>query len=117
MFPDCHEPIPANFLSDGTLYHKGIVAEMLESVGLDVAGFMRRTVEIIEVRGIPGDANLYMHYVWNKYPHLYNRVNVKNELNGKYEGAPYSREEIEETIRNCTKNKRDVVTISIHSWG
>jgi len=109
MFPGT-QVSPWNYLSDGSLYNKKITRQM---AGGDVAGFMRRSAELIREGKTPGDANLYMHYVNNVYPSLYTVVELRNAMNGKYNGVAWTASEIEQLIsQNLTSD-----TISVHCWG
>jgi len=113
MFPGSHVS-PWNYLSDGTLYNKKITREM---AGGDVAGFMHKSAELIRIDGkpryTPGDANLYMHYVNNVYPYLYFVVELRNAMNGKYNGETWTTEELEALL----SRNSDADTISAHCWG
>lgn len=116
MFPGT-QPAPWNYLSDGTLYNKRITRQMAESVGCDVAGFMRKSAELISMdcnpRYTPGDANLYMHYVNTVYPTLYTVVELRNSMNGLYNGIEWTTERLEELLSNNSTSD----TISAHCWG
>jgi len=111
MFPNTHIS-RWNYLSDGTLYNKRVTRQMADSLGYDVAGFMRKSAEIISRGYPPGDANLYMHYVNNVYPSLYTVVELSNAMNGRYGGATWT----EDDIKKLIANNPNADTISIHCW-
>jgi len=113
MFGPTFADAPWNYLSDASLYNKRITRQMAESLGYDVAGFMRRSAELINLKHTPGDANLYMHYVHNVYPSLYRLAELSNAMNGLYNGGIWSRDKIDAAILL----NRDAATISFHTWG
>lgn len=104
---------PFGFLSDCTLYNRGIIAEMLVENGHTVESFLSKAAEIISPNCLPGDAELYGNWLWHRHPNLYIAVTRLNWMNGKYEGEKYTEAEIEELLSTPT----NADTISIHSWG
>lgn len=113
MFGHHTEIAPYNYLSDASLYNKKLALDMVDVCG-GKAEFMLRSAEITRTLGhVPGDANLYMHYIWNTHRTLYTPIIVKNWLNGRYNGGKWSPSEIENFVKTAAS---DVVTLSVHSW-
>lgn len=104
---------PFGFLSDCTLYNRGVIAEMLSENGYTVDSFLTKAASVISPNCLPGDAELYGNWVWHRYPNMYTPIRLLNWMNGKYESGRYTTEEIEEVLRAPT----NADTISIHSWG
>lgn len=113
MFGHHTEIAPYNYLSDASLYNKKLTRDMADTCG-GKAEFMRRSAEIIKTFGhVPGDANLYMHYIWNTHRTLYTPIVVKNLLNGRYNSGEWQAAEIEKFINSA---ENDAATLSVHSW-
>ena len=107
---------PWSFLSECTLYNKGLVREMLAHCGLTRDEFWERLLEITTVVCCPADAELYGSYVTHEHPDLYEIRHLNATLGGRY-GSLWSDEEIEAEIKRVQASCGGVHLISLHSWG
>jgi len=105
---------PWNFVSDGPLYCKSLIGEMLADNGHTRESFMNHAADVINKKCIIADAELYSSYIWAKYPGLYTAAFSKNFMNGLYnESWPIER--VEKILKKNPPGTFD--TISFHSWG
>ena len=107
---------PWSFLSECTLYNKGLVREMLAHCGLTRDEFWERLLEITTVVCCPADAELYGSYVTHEHPDLYEIRHLNATLGGRY-GGLWSDEEIEAELKRVQASCGGVHLISLHSWG
>lgn len=102
-----------SFLSECTLYNKGLVRDMLTFCGLGQDGFWQKLVEIVDVGCCLAESELYGSYVTHECPDLYDIQHIKSRLGGKYGAHIWTDEEIQKELREA--GEEDCL-ISLHSW-
>lgn len=105
---------PHSFLSEMTLYKRSIIEEMLERSGLTVAGWLEKSVKIIDVMTCPADAELYGNFVAFSHPDLYQYRVLVDEMRGKYQGDWSTMDLM--FYQDEMRHRGDVDIFSAHSW-
>lgn len=106
---------PYSFLSECTLYSKYIVADLLRFSGCSsVDEFLSKSADIIDGGTYPADSEFYGSYVVHAQPDVYLYQKLRAVLGGKYGGEAWTKEEIEQRMREIGPQEADIYTI--HSW-
>jgi len=101
-----------SFLSECTLYNKGLVRGMLRYAGLTLDGFW----ELMRVANHgckPAESELYGSFVVREYPNIYEIRHIISWLGGKYQAQTWTADEIEDRIHAAPDNAH---LVSMHSW-
>jgi len=102
-----------SFLSECTLYHRGLLAEMLRRANLTRDQWLNTSTAIITATCCIADAELYGNFEANHAPDFYQYQIITDEMRGLYNGD-WTHEKL--TAYVSEMRGRDVDILSAHSW-
>ena len=76
--------------------------------------FLSKSADIIDGGTYPADSEFYGSYVAHAHPDAYLFQKLRAVLGGKYGGEAWTKEEIEQRMREIGPQDADIYTI--HSW-
>lgn len=107
---------PHSFLSECTLYNRSLIGWMLEEAGLTVDGWLAKTADITDCSCMPGDAEIYGHWLAARHPDMYECRILKDEIRGKFaDMGEWTAEEMQLYVEEM-RPRADIQMFSAHSW-
>jgi hypothetical protein len=107
---------PWSFISEFTLYNKGLVREMLDFCGLSLDGFWDKVVEFTTHTCYMAEEELYGSYIVHEHPGLYKIHRLVANVMGKHGSHVWTDDEITGGIAKTRQQRPDTHLISLHSW-
>tara|TARA_R110002020_G_scaffold117929_3_gene269559 strand:- start:344 stop:1072 length:729 start_codon:yes stop_codon:yes gene_type:complete len=107
---DLDKQVDHTFINDFMMFDKKVCREIVP----DIHDFLSLCNEKLNDDFLLSEFELYGNYVTKNYPSKYQKVNTKNQLNGRYMHQRWSQDEIRSLVEN-NKNE-DIDLFTVHTW-
>jgi hypothetical protein len=109
---------PRSFIADIFFFSRDMVWRMLAENGYTVASFIEKSYETITSQCYPSEAEMYMSFVWQRYPEAYEIRQLSTRLFATRSSDPmvtgWSQADLEDKVEEMRDS--EFQTFSLHSW-